>query len=174
MEFPLQYEPLPIESVAMNESPEKRDNFQIDELSQVLEERRMLEKALSDAQLKIYALETILGPSLQSTGSPVTALLNELDFLRREKINAERELQHNKLKIDALEAQLAKVLNDFNERERVLLNEIKGLRSDKQSIEKAISDAQLQLYALETLIEVAEQEWKIDIRKRPGYKNRLE
>lgn len=40
----------------------------------------------------------------------------------------------------------------------------------QQELEKALKEAQLRILALETLIDVAEKELKIDIRKKPGTK----
>jgi len=39
-----------------------------------------------------------------------------------------------------------------------------------KELEKQLQDAQVKNMALETLIDVAEKDWKIDIRKKPGAK----
>lgn len=41
---------------------------------------------------------------------------------------------------------------------------------DKQALEKALRDAQLKIVALETMITLAEEQFKIDIRKKSGTK----
>jgi transposase len=42
--------------------------------------------------------------------------------------------------------------------------------SDENELQKALRASQLKVLALETLIDVAEQEFKIKIRKKPGAK----
>ena len=41
---------------------------------------------------------------------------------------------------------------------------------EKQALEKALQEAQLKIHALNTLIDVAEEQFKIAIRKKPGAK----
>ncbi|WPU95588.1 hypothetical protein SNE25_08635 [Mucilaginibacter sabulilitoris] len=42
--------------------------------------------------------------------------------------------------------------------------------SEKQALKKALQEAQLKIHALNTLIDVAEEQFKIAIRKKPGAK----
>ena len=43
-------------------------------------------------------------------------------------------------------------------------------QDSSQDLEKALADAKLKILALETMITVAEEQFKIDIRKKPGTK----
>lgn len=47
---------------------------------------------------------------------------------------------------------------------------IKQLKADKQQLESALAQAQLKVIAMESLIEVAEEEFQIDIKKKSGPK----
>jgi transposase-like protein len=48
--------------------------------------------------------------------------------------------------------------------------DLTDVEKQKIDLEKALKDANLKIMALETLINVAEKELKIDIRKKPGTK----
>jgi transposase len=50
------------------------------------------------------------------------------------------------------------------------LNETKDLRERVRQLEKALADEKLKTMALETLIEVAERDLKVPIRKKSGAK----
>ena len=45
---------------------------------------------------------------------------------------------------------------------------IKELRTEKQELESALAQTQLKLMAMESLVEVAEEHYKIDIKKKFG------
>ena len=57
------------------------------------------------------------------------------------------------------------IVNTAKERD-----ETKGLRERVRQLEKALADEKLKTMALETLIDVAERELKVPIRKKPGAK----
>jgi hypothetical protein len=46
----------------------------------------------------------------------------------------------------------------------------KDLQADNEALKKALEEAQLKVAALNTLIDVAEEQLKINIRKKPGAK----
>ena len=48
--------------------------------------------------------------------------------------------------------------------------EVEALKKEKEQMTKALQDAQLKISSLETLINVAEKNLKIDIRKKSGSK----
>jgi len=50
------------------------------------------------------------------------------------------------------------------------VSKLKQLEKDKQALESALAQTQLKLLAMESLIEVAEQEYGIDIKKNCGTK----
>lgn len=50
------------------------------------------------------------------------------------------------------------------------VSRLKQLEKDKQALESALAQTQLKLLAMESLIEVAEQEYGIDIKKNCGAK----
>ena len=68
---------------------------------------------------------------------------------------------------------LNKIVRIQMPQEKSVYDEIKKLKKEKQKLESALAQSHLKVMAFETLIEVAEEKYQIDIKKKIGTKQSL-
>jgi transposase len=53
------------------------------------------------------------------------------------------------------------------------LDKVKELEREKKELESALAQSQVKIYALEALVEIAKEDYGIDLKKKPGSKELL-
>lgn len=136
--------------------------------------RGTLHRWLQDVDLAVSCKRASSGTGIDLKRSAVNAVVSGRLSMREAQltygIKTDRTIQRWIEEFEQENADLVASNEALMKKDKTSKKDTADNKSDVKALQKALEDAQLKIAALNTLIDVAEEQLKINIRKKPGAK----